>query len=143
MQDPKGEHVDGGDTNLNHFSEAVFLCPVVVATEPAYALARQVKKMRQKRADKKAAEEEGSSDNAKKEKWHGDDKKEQSDSDYEQSDPWAPQPSEVRREKQKWAETQARVRFCTPKCPGYHKDKCLAHTKKQPQEVTSSGASTD
>lgn len=76
MQDPKGEHVDGGDTNLNHFSEAMFSCPVVVATEPAYALARQIKKMRQKRADKKAEEEKRSTGNAEKEKWHGDDKKE-------------------------------------------------------------------
>ncbi|KAF5238524.1 hypothetical protein FAUST_5581 [Fusarium austroamericanum] len=76
MQDPKGEHVDGGDTNLNHFSEAVFSCPVVVATEPAYALARQIKKMRQKRADKKAEEEKRSTENGEKEKWHDDDKKE-------------------------------------------------------------------
>ncbi|CEI62211.1 hypothetical protein FVEN_g13019 [Fusarium venenatum] len=73
MQDPKGEHVDGCDTNLNHFSDAIFSCPVVVATEPAYTLARQIKKLRQKRADKKAAEEERPTENAK-EKWYGDDK---------------------------------------------------------------------
>ncbi|KAL6916519.1 hypothetical protein FSST1_008014 [Fusarium sambucinum] len=70
MQDPKGEHVNGGDTNLNHFSNTIFSCPVVVATEPAYALARQIKKLRQKRANKKKEEEERSTENDKKEKSH-------------------------------------------------------------------------
>ncbi|KAK1965975.1 hypothetical protein LY78DRAFT_657773 [Colletotrichum sublineola] len=68
MQDPKGEHPSGGDNDLNHFSNAIIMCPVYVATEPAYALARQIKKMRKKRADRKAAEE-GKYSNKKK--WDG------------------------------------------------------------------------
>ena len=151
MQDPKGENVEGGDTNLNHFSEAIFSCPVVVATEPAYALARQIKKAKQKRADKKAAEAESSASNAKKEKWYADDKEECSDSDDEQymrqsgqrNDPWAPDLSQTRMEEQKWKETQDRMRLCTPECPAYHKDQCLAHEKKQPQESSSSGTSAN
>jgi regulator of protease activity HflC (stomatin/prohibitin superfamily) len=71
MQDPKGENVDPSNNGLNQFSDIIFSCPVVVATEPVYALARQVKKAREKRADKKAAEKERSSENAEKEKWHG------------------------------------------------------------------------
>lgn len=77
MQDPKGENVDPGNNGLSEFSDTIFSCPVVVATEPVYALARQVKKVREKRAVKKAAEEERSSANADKEKWN--DKEEEYD----------------------------------------------------------------
>nr|CEG05251.1 unnamed protein product [Fusarium clavum] len=151
MQDPKGENVEGGDTNLNHFSEAIFSCPIVVATEPVYALARQIKKAKQKRHDKKEAEAEDSASNAKKEKWYADDKEQYSDSEGEQhirqraqrDGPWAPDLSQTRMEQQRWAETQARLRLCTPERPGYHKDQCLAHEKKQPQESSSSGTSAN
>lgn len=71
MQDPKGENVDSANNGLSQFSDTIFSCPVVVATEPVYALARQVKKVREKRADKKAAEKEKSLANAEKEKWNG------------------------------------------------------------------------
>ncbi|RFN48350.1 hypothetical protein FIE12Z_7399 [Fusarium flagelliforme] len=132
MQDPKGENVEGGHTDLNHFSEAIFSCPIVVATEPAYALARQIKKTKQKRADKKAVETESSASNAKKEKWYADDKEEYSDSEDKQhmrqraqrDGPWAPDLSQTRMEQQRWKDMQA-------------------HDKKLPQDSSSSGTSAN
>ncbi|SPJ79607.1 uncharacterized protein FTOL_07998 [Fusarium torulosum] len=141
MQDPKGENVGPGNNGLSQFSDTIFSCPVVVATEPAYALARQVKKMREKRADKKAAEKERSPENAEKEKWHG------KEDEYDESDSrdksTAPSSEMERMNKDKHVESWSKLRVCTPECPAYHKDRRLAHDTKQPQEPISSGASID
>jgi hypothetical protein len=132
MQDPKGENVDPGNNGLSQFSDTIFSCPVVVATEPAYALARQVKKMREKRADKKAA---------KKQKWHG--KEDEYDEINSGDESTAPSSEMEKMNKDKHVESWSKLRVCTPECPAYHKDRCLAHDTKQKQKPASSGTSKD
>lgn len=132
MQDPKGENVDPGNNGLSQLSDTIFSCPVVVATEPVYALARQVKKVREKRADKKAAEKERSSANAEKEKWNG--KEEEYDGLKSRDERKAPS-SEMEMErvnKDKHVESWPKLRVWTPECPAHHKDRCLAHDLKHP-----------
>ncbi|KAM0247167.1 hypothetical protein ACHAP5_004246 [Fusarium lateritium] len=141
MQDPKGENVDPGNNGLNQFSDTIFSCPVVVATEPAYALARQVKKLRDKRADKKAAEKKRSPENSEKEKWHG--KENEYDELDSQDESTVPSPEMERVNRDKHVESWSKLRVCTPECPAYQKDKCLAHDRRQPQGATRSVPSID
>ncbi|KAM0560062.1 hypothetical protein ACHAPJ_004022 [Fusarium lateritium] len=140
MQDPKGEKESGAGQGLDDFSDSVFSCPVVVATEPAYALARQVKKMRQKRADGKAAKEREATSNARKEKRHGK-PDECNDSDSDEDGYVTPQPTQ--KQTNNHNEKLLDLSVCTPECPGYKKDQCLAHARKQPRESTSSGSSAE
>ncbi|KAF4962569.1 hypothetical protein FSARC_9347 [Fusarium sarcochroum] len=140
MQDPKGESVSGPDEGLNDFSGSVLSCPVVVATEPAYALARQVKKVRQKRADAKAAEKGKATNNSRGEKLHGK-PDEYDNSDSEEDGHVTPQSSQ--KQTNKHNDMLLDLSVCTPDCPGYKKDQCLAHERKQPRESTSSGSSAD
>ncbi|KAJ4258281.1 hypothetical protein NW762_008430 [Fusarium torreyae] len=140
MQDPRGEKESNAGEGLNDFSDSVFSCPVVVATEPAYALARQVKKVRQKRADAKAAKERETTSYAKREKRNS------KQEDYDESDSdedgyVTPQPSQ--KQTNNHNDKLLDLSVCTPECPGYKKDQCLAHARKQPQEPTSSGSSAD
>ncbi|KAM0332676.1 hypothetical protein ACHAPQ_005692 [Fusarium lateritium] len=141
MQDPKGENVDPDNNGLNQFSDTIFSCPVVVATEPAYALARQVKKLRDKRADKKAAEKKRSPGNAEKEKWHS--KENEYNELDSQDENTAPSSGMEKVNRDKHVESWSKLRVCTPECPAYHKDKCLAHDTRQPQGATSSESSMD
>ncbi|KAJ0154530.1 Uncharacterized protein HZ326_3159 [Fusarium oxysporum f. sp. albedinis] len=108
MQDRKGEHADVGGNDLNHFSQSIFMCPVY---------------KRQQRADRKTGEEQKYSSNAGNDKWHG-----------REYDGYVTQPGSQGTVKKKQANSWSKLKTCTPECPAYYKDPCLAHERRDPEE---------
>ncbi|KAF5022812.1 hypothetical protein F66182_5106 [Fusarium sp. NRRL 66182] len=137
MMDPKGEKWSNPDEAFPDYTDSILCCPVVVATEPAYALARKVKRERQKHKDKKERENRkqktvGDNDAAgsggKMDKFEADSESEEEEEEEEEYVP----PRRSRNEPRASSDLMSALRTCTPECPGYHKESCLAHEYRQP-----------